>query len=69
MNSHLIYTSKKVKIMSKKAPNKFFAPIVIAGITIGFLASAYQFIFAQKKRKEKQTPVAEQVENEQEVQK
>lgn len=55
--------------MSKKAPNKFFAPIVIAGITIGFLASAYQFIFAQKKRKEKQLPVAEQVENEQKVQK
>jgi len=39
--------------MPKKAPNKFFAPIVIAGITIGFLASAYQFIFAQKKREEK----------------
>ncbi|WP_171407666.1 hypothetical protein [Acinetobacter tianfuensis] len=39
--------------MPKKSPNKFFAPIVIAGITIGFLASAYQFIFAQKKRKDK----------------
>lgn len=35
--------------MSNKAPNKYLAPVVIAGITIGFLASAYQFIFAQKK--------------------
>lgn len=55
--------------MSKKAPNKFFAPIVIAGITIGFLASAYQFIFAKKKRNEKQQPMVDQIENEQEVQK
>ncbi len=38
--------------MSKKAPNKLFAPVVIAGITIGFLASAYKFIFASPKRSE-----------------
>ena len=30
-----------------RAPNKFLAPIVIAGVTIGFLASAYKFIFAK----------------------
>lgn len=38
--------------MQKKAPNKVLAPIVIAGITIGFLASAYKYIFAAKKRTE-----------------
>lgn len=32
--------------MSKK-PNKFLAPVVIAGVTIGFLASAYKFVFAK----------------------
>lgn len=30
-----------------KTPNKFLAPVVIAGVTIGFLASAYKFIFAK----------------------
>ncbi|MDM1246473.1 hypothetical protein ACFODO_12530 [Acinetobacter sichuanensis] len=35
--------------MTKKQPNKFIAPIVIAGITIGFLASAYKFVFAKPK--------------------
>ena len=34
--------------MSKKF-NKLFAPIVIAGITVGFLASAYRFVFANSK--------------------
>jgi hypothetical protein len=38
--------------MQKKAPNKVLSPIVIAGITIGFLASAYKYIFAAKKRTE-----------------
>lgn len=33
-----------------KAPNKFLAPVIIAGITIGFLASARRFIFAKPKR-------------------
>ena len=32
--------------MNRK-PNKFLAPIVIAGVTIGFLASAYKFVFAK----------------------
>ena len=34
---------------SKKL-NKFFAPIIIAGITVGFLASAYKFVFAKNKK-------------------
>lgn len=42
--------------MKNKTPNKFFAPIVIAGITIGFLASAYKFIFADKNRTEIKQP-------------
>ncbi|WP_171334202.1 hypothetical protein [Acinetobacter sp. CFCC 10889] len=36
--------------MSKKQPNKFIAPIVIAGVTVGFLASAYKFVFAKPKK-------------------
>jgi len=36
--------------MSKKEPNKFIAPIVIAGITAGFFISAYKFVFAQPKQ-------------------
>ncbi len=28
-----------------KKPGRFLAPIVIAGITVGFLASAYKFVF------------------------
>lgn len=35
--------------MSKKKPINFIAPIVIAGITVGFLASAYKFVFAKSK--------------------
>jgi hypothetical protein len=35
--------------MSKREPNKFLIPIVIAGITVGFLMSAYKFIFAKLK--------------------
>lgn len=38
--------------MSKKAPNKVLAPVVIAGITIGFLVSAYKYIFAANPRTE-----------------
>ncbi|WP_180023149.1 hypothetical protein [Acinetobacter sp. YH1901134] len=33
-----------------KTPNKFLAPVIIAGITVGFLASARHFIFAKSKR-------------------
>lgn len=36
--------------MSKPKPNKFIAPIVIAGVVVGFLASAYKFVFAQPKK-------------------
>ena len=35
---------------TNQQPNKFIAPIVIAGITIGFLASAYKFVFAKPKK-------------------
>lgn len=35
--------------MARRAPNKVIAPLVIAGITIGFLASAYKFIIAKPK--------------------
>lgn len=35
--------------MSKKAPNKYFAPIIIAGITVGIFVSAYKFVFAKPK--------------------
>ena len=37
------------KLMSKKAPNKYFAPIIITGITVGFFVSAYKFVFAKPK--------------------
>ncbi|AMW79584.1 hypothetical protein AMD27_12270 [Acinetobacter sp. TGL-Y2] len=33
----------------RKTPNKFLAPVVIAGVTIGFLASAYKFVFTKPK--------------------
>lgn len=35
--------------MTKKT-NKFIAPIVIAGVTVGFLTAAYKFVFAQPKK-------------------
>ena len=38
--------------MSNKQPNKLIAPIVIAGITIGFLASAYKFVFAKPNKQQ-----------------
>ena len=41
--------------MSKSAPNKFFAPIVIAGITIGFFVAAYKFVFAKPEATAKST--------------
>ena len=41
--------------MSKYAPNKFFAPIVIAGITLGFFVAAYKFVFAQAEKPPTQT--------------
>lgn len=38
--------------MLKKPPNKFIAPIVIAGITAGFFISAYKFVFAKPKKRD-----------------
>lgn len=40
--------------MSNKS-SKFLAPIVIAGVTVGFLASAYKFVFAKPKQTDKST--------------
>ncbi|NNH26252.1 hypothetical protein [Acinetobacter terrestris] len=40
--------------MSKKRPNNFIAPIVIAGITAGFFVSAYRFVFAKLKPADQQ---------------
>lgn len=40
--------------MSQKQPNKYLAPIVIAGVTFGFLASAYKFVFAKSKKQPKE---------------
>ncbi|MDM1342745.1 hypothetical protein HXZ95_00520 [Acinetobacter pseudolwoffii] len=52
--------------MNRKKPNKILTPLVIAGITIGFLGAAYKFIFVDSKRTEKaqpKTPDAEGHEN------
>ena len=40
--------------MSQKKPNKFIAPIVIAGVTVGFLSCSYKFVFAKPKSEDKQ---------------
>lgn len=42
--------------MAKKQPNKFLAPIVIAGITAGFFISAYKFVFRKSKQKNEAEP-------------
>lgn len=47
--------------MSKKAPNKYFAPIIIAGITVGFFVSAYKFVFAKPKTSEIKHTNAERI--------
>lgn len=47
--------------MINKKPNNFIAPIVIAGITVGFLASAYKFVFAKPKKSSEQATAPEQV--------
>ena len=49
------------KLMSKKAPNKYFAPIIIAGITVGFFVSAYKFVFAKPKTNEATQTNAERI--------
>ena len=51
----MILCSIEEMVMSKKQPNKFIAPIVIAGITAGFFISAYKFVFAQPKQTTDQT--------------
>ena len=47
--------------MSKKAPNKYFAPIIIVGITVGFFVSAYKFVFAKPKTSEIKQTNAERI--------
>lgn len=49
------------KPMSKKAPNKYFAPIIIAGITAGFFVNAYKFVFAKPKTSEIKQTNAERI--------
>ncbi|ENX34447.1 hypothetical protein F889_01729 [Acinetobacter colistiniresistens] len=39
-----------------KRPNRVFAPIIIAGITVGFLASAYKFVVT-KSNSSKEKPI------------
>ena len=50
--------------MNKKSPNKFFAPIVIAGLTVGFFVSAYKFVFGNSAEEHRNTTVEEPIENE-----
>ncbi|WP_340600634.1 hypothetical protein [Acinetobacter sp. HZNU-JH01] len=38
-----------------KRPNRVFTPIIIAGITVGFLASAYKFVFAKANNEKQQS--------------
>ncbi|WP_171407441.1 hypothetical protein [Acinetobacter sp. 2JN-4] len=38
-----------------KKPNRVFAPIIIAGITVGFLASAYKFVFSKSNAEKEQS--------------
>ena len=59
----MILCSIEEMVMSKKEPNKFIAPIVIAGITVGFFISAYKFVFAQPKQ------ITDQIEHEDAVNK
>lgn len=53
--------------MAKKKPSNYFAPIAVAGLTIGLLVSAYKFVFAktdQKTEKLNDEKVIEQTEKE-----
>ena len=59
----MILCSIKEMVMSKKQPNKFIAPIVIAGITVGFFIRAYKLVFAQPKQ------ITDQIEHEDAVNK
>ena len=50
-----VFIKKEERLMSKSVLNKFFAPIVIAGITIGFFVAAYKFVFAKPEATAKST--------------
>lgn len=53
--------------MSNKS-SKLLAPIVIAGITVGFLASAYKFVFAKPKQTHKASkPLAQEADAQSEI--
>ena len=43
--------------MKIRRPNKIVAPLVIAGITIGFLTAAYRFIFSGNSEIQDEQPV------------
>lgn len=40
-----------------KRPNRVLAPIIIAGITVGFLASAYKFVITKSNSSSKEKPL------------
>lgn len=46
-----------------KKTNKYLAPVVIAGVTIGFLASAYKFVFAKPQTAQNNLPQPQQQES------
>ena len=35
--------------MKKSAPNRYLAPFLIAGVTVGFFVAAYKFVFSKPK--------------------
>ncbi|WP_336012116.1 hypothetical protein [Acinetobacter calcoaceticus] len=46
-----------------KKPGRFLAPIVIAGITVGFLASAYKFVFSKSESSKQATSKPQDAQN------
>jgi len=46
-----------------KKPSRFLAPIVIAGITVGFLASAYKFVFSKSESSKQTTSQPQDAQN------
>lgn len=46
-----------------KKPGRFLAPIVIAGITVGFLASAYKFVFSKSENSKQTTSQPQDAQN------
>ena len=51
--------------MEKKSSSKLLAPFIIAGMTVGFLVSAYKFVFS-KSKEEQQLELSQSNEDEQE---